>query len=260
MRKLFVIVLLFFAASCSREYQKLLKSTDYNAKYEAGMSYYQEEDYFRAKELLEPLFSIYKGTDKGEVVLYHLAHSYLKLEDYMWAGYYFKTYTITFPTGSYIEDCEYYVAFCYFQESPRYNLDQEYTQKAVDAFQTFLNKYPNSERKESCNTYIDQLHHKLERKAYENAKLYYTTMDYKSAVIALKNMLKDYPDTEYREEALFLVLKSSYLLAENSVESKQYERYEDAVDEYYEYIDEYSNGQYSSQAEKIFNTCKKVIN
>lgn len=247
-------------SSCNREYQKLLKSSDYSAKYEAGIAYYNEGEYFRAKELLDPLFSVYKGTGKGESVLYYLAHCYLKLEDYLWAGYYFKIYTTTFPIGNYIEDCEYYMAYCFYKESPKYSLDQEYTVEALDAFQVFLSKYPNSDRIPECNRYVDEINTKLETKAFENAKLYYTIMDYKAAIIAMKNMLKKFPTTDFKEDALFLILKSSFLLAENSVESKKEERYENAIDEYFEYIDEFPNGKNSDKAEKMYNQCKKVIN
>jgi len=261
MRKFIVYILaVFVLSSCNRDYQKLLKSTDYSKRYEAGIAYFKEEDYFKAKELLEPLFSVYKGTGKGETVLYYLAHSYLKLEDYLWAGYYFKIYSTTFPIGSYIEDCEYYVAYCFYMESPEYNLDQEYTIEALDAFQVFLSKYPNSDKIPSCTKYVDEINAKLEKKAFENAKLYYTIMDYKAAVIALKNVLKKFPTTSYKEEALFLIVKSSYLVATNSIEAKKEERFENTIEEYFEYIDEFPNGEHSEKAEKIYNNCKKVIN
>ena len=116
-----------------------------------------------------------------------------------------------------------YCRFCYYNISPVVTLDQTYTDKAIGCFQLYINKFPQGSFVSESNEYIGKLRNKLEEKAYNNSKIYYNLEDYKAAVTALKNCLKQYPDSKYREELLFLTLRSSYMLAENSVESKKEE-------------------------------------
>ncbi|RLD60843.1 MAG: outer membrane protein assembly factor BamD [Bacteroidetes bacterium] len=253
-----LILSIFFFSACS-EYQKILKSNDYELKLEKANEYYEEEDYYRAQALYEELLSIYKGTDKAEKIYYKFSYCYFNQKDYILAGYHFENFVSTYPNSKYAEECDFLSAYCYYLESPQPDLDQSNTRKAIDALQLFINKYPGSEKIVEANKLIDELRLKLETKSFNNAKLYYNLGEYKSAVIALKNTLKDYPDTQYREELLFLILKSNFLLAKNSIEAKKIERYQTTVNEYYSLIDEYPNSKNIKEAEKIYNTSIKEI-
>ena len=92
-----------------------------------------------------------------------------------------------------------------------------------------------------------------------SAKLYYNLEDYKASIIALRNSLNEYPDTEHREELMFLLLRSNFLLAENSIVSLQVERYQDAVDEYYSFVGEFPESNYRQQADRIYDAALKEI-
>lgn len=255
----FLIASLMILSACS-EFQKLLKSSDYDLKYEKALEYYAEEDYYRSISLLEELVSLYRGTKKAENIAYHYAYCHYHQRDYILAGYHFKKFAETFPNSEYAEECEYMSAYCFYLNSPKYSLDQENTIRAIDAFQLFINKYPNSERKDLANDLIDKLRLKLETKSYHNAKLYFDLEYYNSAIVALQNSLKEFPDTKYREELMFLILKSQYLYAENSVRAKQKERYEKAVDYYYALIDEFPEGNYLKDAEQIYDKTVNYLN
>ena len=100
---------------------------------------------------------------------------------------------------------------------------------------------------------------KLVEKSYISAKLYYDLGYYKSAILALRNSLIEYPETRFREELMFLILKSSYLLADKSIPSKQKERFQAAVDEYYSFIGEFPDGPHSREAEKIYENSTKFL-
>jgi len=246
-------------SSCS-EFQKLLKSTDYDLKYEKALEYYAEEDYYRSLSLLEELVSLYRGTKKAETIAYHYAYCHYHQRDYILAGYHFKNFAQTYPNSEFTEECEFLSAYCFYLNSPKYSLDQTNTLRAIEAFQLFINKYPNSERKNEANDLIEKLRAKLEMKSFENAKLYHDLEYYNSAIVALQNSLKEFPDTEYREELLYLILKSQFLYAENSIESKQKERYEKAMDYYYALIDAFPNGKFLKDAEQIYDKTVKYLN
>src|ERR1043165_7017447 len=132
----------------------------------------------------------------------------------------FENFAITFPNSEFAEECAYMHAYCYYLDSPIYSLDQENTTKAINEFQLFINKHPQSTRVQKSNGIIDELRFKLETKDFSNARQYYDLGDYKASAVAFKNLIADYPSTRYKEEAMFLILKSNYLLAVNSVDKK----------------------------------------
>lgn len=245
--------------SCS-DFQKLLKSTDYELKYTKAVEYYNEKDYFRAQSLFSELLNIYKGTKRAEEIYFYYAYCYYGEGDYIMSGYYFKNYVLTYPNGEHKEECSYMAAYCYYLNSPIPSLDQTYTTRAVEELQLFINRYPNSERVKLCNEHIDKLRYKLETKSFNNARLYFDLGNYKAAIASLKSSLFEFPDTEYREELLFLILKSSFLLAENSVDTKKEERYRNTLTEYHAFVDEFPDTEYKKEAEKMFEASKKELN
>ena len=132
-------------------------------------------------------------------------------------------------------------------------------EKALDEFQLFLNRYPSTSLKDSTNNMIAEVRLKLEKKAFDNAKLYYLTENYKSAAVALENMLVDFPDSPHREEIEFLVVKSSYELAINSIESKKEERLQQTIENYHNFVDSYSDSEYIKEAEKFYENAVREL-
>ncbi len=250
--KILIITLFVFLLSSCSEYQKILKSNDYNLKYKKAVEYYESGDYYRAQSLFDELVSLFKGTDKAEDILYYYADCHYQQRDYVIAAYYFDNFAKTFPYSPKTEQAVYNSAYCYYLNSPRSSLDQSDTKKAINAMQYFINKYPDSNKIDEANEIIDKLHFKLEEKSYNNARLYYKLGDYQAATIALKNSIKDFPDSKYREEILYLIVKSSFLLAEMSVPSKQGERYQNTISEYFVFIDEYPESKYLKEIEKMY--------
>jgi len=253
----FILFLLVFA-SCSK-FQKLLKSSDFNLKYEKAVEYYEKEDYYRALSLFEDIENIFKVSEKGQRIQYYMAYCYYNQGQHLMAGYYFRNFARRFPTNIHAEECEYMTAYCLYLNSPEPSLDQEYTVKAINELQAFMNKYPNSERIEEANKLMSKLRHKLEVKSFKSAKLYYDLGDYKAAGIALQNNLKDYPDSPFREEVRFLLLKSQFLFAEKSIASKKTARYQTAINEYYALIADFPETKYLREAKRMFNDASEKI-
>lgn len=241
------------------KYNKLLKSGDMDAKYEAAVKYFKKEDYTRALALFEELAGVFRGTAKGEEVLYYYAYCEYNLDDYIIAGYHFRSLVRQFPNSVHTEECAYMNAYCYFLSSPEYSLDQTDSKLAIKEFQRFTTMYPKSTRIPECNKILDKLRAKLERKSYENAMLYYNMMDYKAAVASFNNHLKDFPDAKQKEQINYLIIKAYYLLALNSVDAKKQERFKSAADAYIKYIDAFPNGQYIKEAEMVYTSSLKNL-
>ena len=264
MRNLFLLVVVVLFTSCS-QYQKLLKSTDYDLKYEKAMEYYQAEDYTRAGTLLYELIGVFRGTEKAQEAHFAYANSLYGMKDYMLAGHYYKTFIQNYPTSNILEECQFMTAYCNYMMSSNPRLDQTETYAALDALQLFINLYPNSPRASEAAYMMDELYDKLAFKAYLNAKLYfdlgtYLGNNYKSAVIVARNTLDEYPDTEYREELSFLILEAKYIQAIKSVEDLKDERLRDALDEYYSFINEFPTSQYLRKANRFFEVVSGMLN
>jgi outer membrane protein assembly factor BamD len=253
---LFVITL--FVVSCS-DYNKVLKSSDYEYKLKRANQYFDKQSYVRALPLYEELMTIYRGTTKAEEIGYRYAYCNYGMGDYVMAGYEFKNFAKTFPRSPLAEEAMYLNAMCYFLDSPRYSLDQENTTSALTELQLFVTMFPQSPKVQDCNDLIDKLRIKLHTKAYMNSKLYYDVEDYKAAIVSFKNLIKDYPESKYTEEAHFLVLKSQYLLAINSIDKKKKQRLLDTEKTYLKFIDTYTKSSYLKEAESIYNTTKKEL-
>jgi outer membrane protein assembly factor BamD len=253
----FVISILLIV-SCS-EYEKVLKSNDAEYKFRKAMEYYNTADYERASSIFEQIVNVYRGTTRGDTVHYYFAKSYYGQDDYIMAGHYFKELTEIYSRSPFAEESEYLVGYCYYKMSPRPSLDQENTNEAIQSFQRFMYKYPGSKYLPETQRMITELNNKLVEKAYLNAKLYFKLGYYKASIIALRNCLTQYPETKYREELMFLILKSNYLLAENSVPGKRKERYQSTLDEYYGFISEFPESQYKKETEKIYNSTKEIL-
>ena len=253
-----LVLPILLLSSCSK-YQKLLKGTDNKAKYDAGVKYYQNKDYVRAQALFEQLMSFDRGMNRFEKTLYYYAYSYYGQENYEEASYYFQSFVDDFPNSAFAEECLFMEAFCYYMDSPGPNLDQTNTHKAIDELQLFANKYPKSPKVQQCNDYIDILREKLQTKDMHSAQIYFDREEYKAAIVSYKNLIKEYPDTKYKEIALFTILKSNYLLAKNSIDSKKAERYQNTSDSYKVFIDAFPASKFIKEAESYYESSVEFV-
>lgn len=255
---LFFIVFTTVVISCGG-YEKLLKSRDYKLMYEKAFEYYAEEEYVRAATLFDQVAPVYRGTIKADTIFYYQAMSYYMQRDYILSGHHFQQLASDFPRSPFAEEADYMTGYCYYKLSPKPSLDQENSVKAIIAFQLFMIKYPGSARIAEAQSLIEEMRDKMVEKSYMSGKLYYDLGDYKASIIALRNSLNDYPDTRHREELMFLILKSSYLLADNSIIQKRKERFQDTIDEYYSFISEFPESKYRGEAEKIYESAMNIV-
>ena len=248
---LIIILFALFIASCSG-YERLLKSSDYELKYKKAFEYYNKGDYVRASTLFDQIISVFRGTNKADSVYYYQAMSYYNQNDYILAGHYFQNFVRTFGNSDFTEEATFNRAYCYYLTSPRSSLDQTNTVQAIQSFQLFLIRYPDNKRAQECRDIITELKEKLVEKSFISARLYFDLEDYKASIVALNTSLAEYPDSKFREEIMFLILKSSYLLAYNSVEKKKKERYQATIDEYYSFMAEFPESKHIKEADKIY--------
>ncbi|RLZ08653.1 outer membrane protein assembly factor BamD [Faecalibacter macacae] len=253
LKKLTLIVLVGLAlSSCNKEYNKAMKSTDKDEIFNIATQLYKQGKYTEAIELYDRISTSFVGTDEASDIAYNTADSHFKDENFKLAGHLFKNFSGSYPMDKRAEEALYLSAFSYYKDSPKYNLDQTSTFTAIDELQGFINTYPNSEHVNDANKYITELRQKLELKAFEIGKVYYKTMKYKAAGVAFDNMVDEYPDSKFREEAMMYSLRSKAELAINfsRIENKDL-RLQEARTQYRQLTKFYPNSQYKSEAEKL---------
>jgi outer membrane protein assembly factor BamD len=264
MKKVISLLTLVLMCSSCGEYNKILKSTDYELKYSYAKKYFNQKKYARSATLLEEVVTILRGTSSAEESLYLLAQSYYGQKDYQTAAEYFKTYYTTYPKGEYAEQARFYSGYGLYQDAADPRLDQKQTYEAIAQLELYMEYYPQSERAKQAQEILFELQEKLAYKELISTQLYYnlgTYMgnNYRACVITADNALKDYPYSKYREEFILLKIKAKYELALASVEDRLQGRYRDVVDEYYNYVNEYPEGKYTKQVKKYFDYASKRI-
>ena len=245
-------------ASCS-QYEKLRKSSDYPLMYRKAFEYYNVGDFVRSGQLFDDIVYQYQHTNKADTIAYYRAMSYFKQRDYLTASHYFTQHFKDQRQSPFAEECEYMAAYCYYMQSPRPNLDQTNTYTAIESFQIFLMRHPQSIFADDAKKYQAELKDKLVDKSYLTAKLYYDLGQYRASIIALNNSLDEYPETKHREELMYLLLRSSFLLAENSVPARMRERFQSTVDEYYSFIGEFPESQYAKDAQRMYDRADRFL-
>lgn len=257
--------------SCASEFNSVYKYGDTEAKYEFAKECFAAGKFQQASTLLEELVTIKKGSEEAQECLYMLGMAQYCNLDYEAASETFKKYGSSYPRGIYAEAAAYYVGQSLYQSAPEPRLDQSPTNGAITAYQQFIDLYPDSKMRPQAQERLYELHDKLIQKEYLSAELYYNLggyfgninsneeSNYTAAIITAQNCLKTYPYCSLREDLMLLIMKSKFQLAENSSEEKRLERYRDAEDECYGFINEFPESKNVSTAEKYIAKCKKVI-
>ena len=256
------LICLVFVTGCKSKFEKLRASNNIAMKYQEAIKFYEKKKYTKALALFDDLMIKYRGQAEAEDLYYYTAYTNYRIKDYTSARYHFKQFAITYPNSPRAEECRFMSAYCYFVDSPRSTLDQENSRKAIDELQLFVNLYPDSERAKEASDLIQKLRDKLEIKAFENAKLYYNMgqpEDYRASVIAMENMLREYPDTRFAEEVEFLMFKSQYLFAVNSYVNRQEIRFNEAIDYYDSFVEHYPESKYKKEADNIRENTNELL-
>ncbi len=246
-------------SSCKTQYEVLLNSNDADAKYKAAFEYFNSGKYSKAGSMFESLSVLTSGTERDDTVRYYWGLSNYLFRDYYTAETNFANFISSYPNSPFTSDARFLRIDCLYRSTLRYELDQEPTYTAINEISQYIIEYPESQNLEACRDMLQELNDRLDRKAYENAKLYYKMEDYLASRVAFRNVLKDNSDNIYREDILYYSAMSSYNYAYNSIPSKQRERYLTFVDDYYNFIGEIPESHYRRELDNVYRKAQKAL-
>lgn len=259
--KPFVALLLAVCATvaCKSQYEILLEGNDVDAKYAAAFDYFNQGKYLRSSQLFESLSSLTSGTERADTVQYYWGLSNYRYRDYYTAETNFTNFIAMYPLSPFAPDAGFFRIDCLYRQTLRYELDQKPTHNAISALSQYLTQNPDSPYRTLCENMLAELNGRLDRKAYENARLYYKMEDYQAASVALKNVLKDDSENIYREDILYHIAMSSYKYASMSVHEKQKERYLVFVDDYLNFAGEYPESSYRRELDGLYRRVQRIL-
>ena len=253
------LLIVFLQVSCG-EFNHLQKTGTPAEKLSKAIEYYNSEDYYKAGVLLEDVAPLLKGQEGAEDASYYLANNFYKQKQYMMSAFYFKDFYLTYPRSTRVEESMYMHVYSLYLNSPEYNLDQTSTYECLKALSSFISRYPRTIYMDQCNEIANNLNTKLMHKAFEHSMMYHKVGNYKSAVVAIGNFIKDYPNSTYVEDAYFTLYTSQYHLAKKSVQGKvQTDRYFVALQYYQEFLDKFPNTKHKKQANLYYDDIVKEL-
>ena len=246
-------------SSCKSQYEMLLNSNDADLKYEAAFNYFNEGRYSKAGSLFESLSVLTNGTERDDSVRFYWGLSNYKFKDYYTAETNFANFLETYPRSPFASEARYLRLDCLYRSTLRWELDQNPTYKAMTEISEYMIEFPKTPHMQVCRDMLQELNDRLDKKAYEAAKLYYKMENYKSSRIAFRNVLKDDSENIYREDILYYIAMSSYKYAQMSVPEKQKERYLTFVDDYLNFIGELPQSHYRRELDNVYRKAQKAL-
>ncbi len=252
-------VVMLAAVSCKSQFETLLSSNDVDAKYKAAFELYNKGKYQKAASLFESMSVLTDGTERDDTVQYYWGLSNYKFKDYVTAETNFSRFVNNFPRSPFAEEARFLRIDCLYKSTYRYELDQNPTRLAISAIAEYTKDYGYNEHKDACQAMLKDLNGRLDRKAFEAARLYFNMEDYKAARVAFRNILKDNADNIYREDILYYIAKSSYKYAQLSVPSKQKERYLTFVDDYLNFVGEIPESGYTKELKTLYARAQRSL-
>ena len=161
----------------------------------SGLENLENEKYLQAQSDFKHVVIRGTGSDLGDDAQYYLGEAYYRNEEYLLAVAEYEKLTRRMGFSPFVEDARFKICEAYRIESPKYYHDQEYTEKALERYQEFLDDFPNSTFIDDVVVSIEILREKLGKKVYETGILYMKMEEFESAKMTFQRVIDLYYDT-----------------------------------------------------------------
>jgi len=228
--------------------------------FQQGMTQFEEGDHQKAIQYFRVVIDEYgRGNEWAPQAQFQLAKAQQKRGRHLVAANEFKRFTQLYRNNERVPQAEYQRALSYYERSPMYQLDQSDTRQAISLFELFIDRYPDHDRVSDAEEMIGELRAKLAHKKYEAAKLYEKREMWEATTVTYERVFNLYPETPWADDALFGAVRSYISYADLSIEEKQAERYQKAIDHYQRLTQLFPESPLVSQAEAYYTEAQQKL-
>lgn len=224
--------------------------------YERGKALFDQGKYDRATEYLQGTFDFGRTHQWAADAQLYLARAYRQNAEYILAANEYTRFIEIYRSDERVPEAEYERALTYYERSPRFELDQTPTEQAIQYFQLFMNRHPNSEQSADAVTRINELRDKMARKQFHTAQLYERRELYEAAGLEYQRTFDKFPDTGYADDALVGIMRSFSAFAAQSIPERQPERFERVIDNYERLIQIFPDSPLLKEAEDVYEQAR----
>lgn len=246
-----------FLAGCSGS-GRLRFDTPQEA-FERGQALYERGNYDRAVEALQAVFSFGRTHEWADDAQLYLARAHFGNKEYILAANEYSRFSEIYRTDPRREEAEYERALAYYELSPGYQLDQSNTEQAIQQFQLFVQSFPQSSYAPEAEERIRELRGKLAHKQFSAAELYARRELYEAAALSFESVFDRYPDTAWADDALLGAIRSWIAFAEQSIQARQVERLQEAVENYERMVQVFPESPHLSEARDLYGQAQARI-
>lgn len=200
-----------------------------NAKetFEFATKHYEDDNYEAAQLGFDRIKLQYPASIYADDAQYYLAEINFSQSKYILAAFNYSTLRRVYPRSDYARLALFKTAMSYYNLSPSFDRDQEYTLKAIKTFSEFQAEYPGDSLYNKAGEYIDELRNKLAYREFFTAGLYRKIRSSKSSLVYYQSVIDNYPDTDYLEDAYVGKIETLDYLGRKSEALREIKKYRD---------------------------------
>jgi outer membrane protein assembly factor BamD len=242
---LIILTAILWGCSSSRD----LSDLNPEERLAYAIKIYNDEDYQDALDEFQAIIMQYPGSAIVDDAQFYLGMSRYHRKEYILAAYEFSRLIRSMPASEFVPEAQFMLAETYYQLSPNYNLDQQYTVKAIEEFQAFIDFFPLHEKVNEAERKIDELNQKLARKSYTIAQIYEKLTYYTASLKYYDEVVETYHDTQFAPQALYRKIK---LLMDR-------DRQDEALADMNKFLKLYPDSKDAPEIEKMKNSLESLL-
>ncbi|MDP2808427.1 MAG: outer membrane protein assembly factor BamD, partial [bacterium] len=180
----------------------MVKKMEADDLYARGQQFFQNKKYVDAMDDFKAVVFNYSGSKLALDANYFLAECYLRTRDYPGAVAEFQQILNSFSPCRYDDEARFKIALCYYKDSPNYALDQsETTVKAGQALNLYFTYLADTTWAPEARQLKVSIEDKLAHKDFDAGRIYFKMKRYAPAKLYLENLMTQYPQTHWAQEA-----------------------------------------------------------
>lgn len=190
---------------------KEVNKEDPDALFSDAEESFKDERYLAAMEKYRDIKNRFPYSSRAVDAELRIADTYFAQESFLEAESAYEIFKELHPTHPKSDYVQYRIALSYFNQIPSNSArDLSAAYKAIESFNTLVDKFPSSEFVAKSKENILEARKRLAEHENYVADFYYQRGHYLSASYRYAALLSDYPNLGYEEEALYRLAQSYY--------------------------------------------------